>query len=91
LKSSQQTVSTLQTQVLPEVHVALTELEPLLESSQDTVSVLRMQILPEAHQALLGIDNLSTAFTGAATRINRDPSILIRGTAPPPPGPGESK
>jgi len=91
LKSSQETVDALQTQVLPEVHVALTNLEPLLESSQDTVRALQMQVLPEAHQALIGLDKLSTELNGVVTKINQDPSIVIRGTTPPPLGPGESK
>jgi phospholipid/cholesterol/gamma-HCH transport system substrate-binding protein len=91
LESSQETVRVLQTQVLPEVHVALANLEPLLESSQDSVSALQTQILPEARQALMNLDNLSTTFTGVATRIDQDPSILIRGAARPSPGPGESK
>lgn len=91
LESSQDAVRALQTQILPEARKTLTNLEPLLESSQDTVRALQTQILPEAHKALINLDDLSTAFTGVATKINRDPSILIRGTSPPPPGPGEPK
>jgi phospholipid/cholesterol/gamma-HCH transport system substrate-binding protein len=91
LKSSQHTVSALRTQVLPEVHATLTALEPLLESSQGTVTAMQYQVLPEALRALVGLDKLAAEFTGVATRINRDPSIVIRGAAPPTPGPGESK
>lgn len=65
--------------------------EPLLESSHDTVTALQTQILPETHKALSNLDNLSSSFNDVATRINRDPSIVIRGAAPPPPGPGERK
>jgi phospholipid/cholesterol/gamma-HCH transport system substrate-binding protein len=91
LNSADDTVRQLQMKIVPEVHEALTNLEPLLESSHDTVSALQMQILPEARKALINLDDLSTTFAGVATKINRDPSILIRGTAPSPPGPGESK
>jgi phospholipid/cholesterol/gamma-HCH transport system substrate-binding protein len=91
LKSADETVDQLQIKVVPEMHEALTSLEPLLESSHDTVRALQMQILPEASKALIDLDNLSTALTGLATKVNRDPSILIRGTAPPLPGPGESR
>ena len=66
-------------------------LEPLLESSHDTVRALQTQILPEAHKTLSNLDALSGSLSGVATRINRDPSILIRGTRPPPLGPGEEK
>jgi phospholipid/cholesterol/gamma-HCH transport system substrate-binding protein len=91
LESSHEAVRALQTQVLPEVRKALTNFEPLLESSHDTVRAFQTQILPEAHKALINLDDLSTTFTGVATKINRDPSILIRGSTPPLPGPGESK
>ncbi|SRR6266567_276716 len=70
---------------------ASTRFEPLLESSHDTVRALQTQVLPEAHKTLSDLDNLSTSLTGVATKINRDPSIIIRGAAPPPPGPGEGK
>lgn len=66
-------------------------LEPLLDSSHDTVNALQMQILPEAHKVLFNLETLSTSFTGVASKIDRDPSILIRGTTPPRPGPGEGK
>jgi phospholipid/cholesterol/gamma-HCH transport system substrate-binding protein len=91
LKSADDSARQLQMKILPEAHEALTNLEPLLQTSRDTVSALEMQILPEARKALIDLDNLSTTLTGVAAKINRDPSILIRGTTPPPPGPGESK
>jgi phospholipid/cholesterol/gamma-HCH transport system substrate-binding protein len=91
LESSHDTVRALQTQVLPDAHQALTNLDNLLESGHDTVRALQTQILPDAHQALTNLDNLSTTFTSVASKINRDPSILIRGTTPPLLGPGETK
>lgn len=89
LRSADDTLSQLHTQIVPELHDDLHRLAPLLESSHDTVSALQMQILPQAHKALTNLDDLSTILTGVATKIDRDPSILIRGTRPPPPGPGE--
>lgn len=65
-------------------------LEPLLQSSHDTMRALQTQILPEAYKALSNVNTLSTSLTDLTTKINRDPSSLIRGTAPPP-GPGERK
>jgi phospholipid/cholesterol/gamma-HCH transport system substrate-binding protein len=90
LMSADDTVSELRTQIVPELHEAMTNLEPLLQSSHDTVSALQMQILPEARNALINLDNLSTTLTGVAGKFNQNPSILIRGTTPPPPGPGET-
>lgn len=113
LESSNDTVRTLQTQILPETHKALTSLDnllpearkaltsldnlsndqikPLLESSNEAVKALQTRILPEAHKALTDLDNLARALAGAAAKITRDPSVLIRGTAPLSPGPGEEK
>jgi len=62
---------------------------PLMESSHETVRALQAQILPESYKVLTELDNLSNSLTAVTDRINRDPSILIRGTAPPPAGPGE--
>jgi phospholipid/cholesterol/gamma-HCH transport system substrate-binding protein len=91
LQSSHDTMRALQMQIVPEAYKALINFEPLLQSSHDTVRALQMQIVPEAHKALIDLDSLSTTFTGVAMKINRDPSILIRGTTPPAPGPGETK
>jgi phospholipid/cholesterol/gamma-HCH transport system substrate-binding protein len=91
LASSHDTVNALRTQILPDVRQALTSLDNLLESGDDTVETLQAQMLPEALRALSNLDNLSTTFMGVASKINRDPSILIRGATPPPPGPGETK
>ncbi len=91
LESSHDTVKAIQTQILPDAHQALSNFDNLLESGHDTVEALQTQILPEALTTLSNIDHLSTTFTGVASKINRDPSILIRGTTPTPPGPGETK
>jgi phospholipid/cholesterol/gamma-HCH transport system substrate-binding protein len=91
LEATDDTVGQFQTKIIPELHEAVSNLTPLLEASHDTVSALQMQVLPEARNALIKLDSLTTTLTSVATKINRDPSILIRGTAPPPPGPGESK
>jgi phospholipid/cholesterol/gamma-HCH transport system substrate-binding protein len=91
LKLTDDTVSQLQTKIVPEVHETLNNLEPLLKSSGDTVTALQMQVLPQAREALINLDKLTTTLTGVTTKINRDPSILIRGAAPLPLGPGESK
>lgn len=67
------------------------QLRPLVESSSDTVKALQTQILPEAHRALSNLDNLSSTLNAVAAKVNRDPSVLVRGAAAAPPGPGERR
>jgi phospholipid/cholesterol/gamma-HCH transport system substrate-binding protein len=66
-------------------------LGPLLESSQGTVDTIQTQILPQMTKTLADLEILSNSFGDLANKINRDPSILIRGSAPARPGPGEGK
>lgn len=67
------------------------QLRPLLRSSNDTVKTLQTQVLPEAYRSLSNLNQLLGSLNGAAAKIDRDPSILLRGVATPPPGPGENK
>lgn len=97
LESSDDTVRELQNQVLPKAYSTLGDLDnlakslkPLLESGDDTVRVLQDQVLPQAYSTLADMDRLTKSLNGVATKVNRDPSILIRGTALKP-GPGEQK
>lgn len=64
---------------------------PLLQSGNDTVRTLQQQILPQAYKTLSDLDNLSGKLSGVANKIDRDPSLMLRGSTAPPPGPGETK
>ena len=70
---------------------ASNRLEPLLESTNQTARALQTQLLPQAYDALAKLDRLSGTLNTAAGRIERDPSVLVRGAGRRPPGPGESK
>jgi phospholipid/cholesterol/gamma-HCH transport system substrate-binding protein len=70
---------------------ATNRLEPLLQSSNDTAKALQTQVLPQAYDALANLDQLSTSLRATTNRIERDPSVLVRGTGKRPPGPGESR
>jgi phospholipid/cholesterol/gamma-HCH transport system substrate-binding protein len=70
---------------------ASAKLTPLLESSSNTIKALQTQILPEAYKALSNLDALSTSLRGVTNEIGRDPSILLRGTTPGAPAPGEGQ
>ncbi|MDF3831911.1 MlaD family protein [Cupriavidus basilensis] len=66
-------------------------LEPLLDASHDSVKALQTQILPQTYKALSDLEKLSGSLSDLTAKIDRDPSILIRGTVQPPLGPGEKK
>jgi len=75
--------------ILRNTEQASTRFEPLLDASNDTVRSLQTLILPEAHRTLTHLDQLSTSLDAAASRIRRNPALLLRGAGPPPAGPGE--
>ncbi len=70
---------------------ASSRLEPLLESGRETTNAMQTQLLPQAYEALEKLDRLSTTLNGAATRIERDPSVVVRGPGKRAPGPGETR
>lgn len=70
---------------------ASNQLQPLLQSSNDAVKALQQQILPQAYKTLSDLDTLSGTLNGVAGKINRDPALLLRGSAAPAPGPGETE
>lgn len=76
--------------IISNAEQASNRLDPLLQSGTDTINTLQQQILPEAYTALANVDRLSTSLNSLTAKINRDPSLLVRGTVTPP-GPGESK
>ena len=66
-------------------------LGPLLEASSHSINALQLQILPEAYRTMATLNQLTNSMTRLTDKINRDPSILVRGTTPPPLGPGEAE
>ena len=70
---------------------ASNRLEPLLESTNQTARALQTQLLPQAYDALAKMDRLSGTLNSAVGRIERDPSVIVRGPSRRLPGPGESK
>ena len=99
LASGNETARALQTQLLPQAYQALahlwkragSRLDPLLEAGNETNRALQTQLLPQAYDALVKLDRLATTLNSAATRIERDPTVLVRGTGQRPPGPGETR
>jgi phospholipid/cholesterol/gamma-HCH transport system substrate-binding protein len=77
--------------IIANTEQASSQFKPLLDSSTDTVRTLQLQVLPEAYRTISSLNRLTNSMNSLTAKLNRDPSILVRGTTPPPPGPGESK
>jgi phospholipid/cholesterol/gamma-HCH transport system substrate-binding protein len=65
------------------------KLAPLLDSSQQTVKALQTQVLPQAQRTLESVESLTHSLSGFAAKVERNPSVILRGQAPARPGPGE--
>ena len=75
--------------ILRNTEQASARLEPLLQAGSDTVLLLQSQVLPEAQRTLARMDQLSATLADTAGRIQRNPSLLVRGPGATPGGPGE--
>lgn len=69
---------------------AASGLDPLLASGQDSALAVQTQLLPQASQAVAHLQRLTIALDGLAKRLDRDPSLLLRGARERPAGPGET-
>lgn len=67
------------------------QLNPLLQSGHEAVDSLYRELIPEAYNTLAGLQSISNSLNNTVSKINRDPSVLLRGRASPLPGPGEAQ
>ncbi|TAK79477.1 MAG: MCE family protein [Gammaproteobacteria bacterium] len=67
------------------------KLEPLVQSSSEAMRMLETQTLPEAYRLMYNLNDMSRSLTEMTNEIKQNPSILVRGTAPQPLGPGETR
>jgi phospholipid/cholesterol/gamma-HCH transport system substrate-binding protein len=64
------------------------DIRPLIETSSATIHELRTHVLPQFDRAIGNLGALSRTMTGLASRLEGNPSELLRGRVTPP-GPGE--
>lgn len=65
------------------------ELKPLFKSLQSMTYHVEQQFMPKMQSTMGKINLLSDSMLNLTDKLNRDPSIIIRGTKPIKPGPGE--
>ncbi|MFV8782526.1 MlaD family protein [Microbulbifer sp. SA54] len=77
--------------IIANTEQASVRLGPLLDSSRDSVNALQLQVLPEAYRTMSTLNRLSHSMNRLTDKIDRNPAVLLRGSAPPPLGPGETE
>lgn len=77
--------------LLDNANKASAQFTPLMRRSENAIRSLEIQTLPAAYRLLSNLDEVTRTLNSVAMEIKQNPSILIRGAAPLPPGPGETK
>lgn len=67
------------------------QLIPLLNNSSTAMKTLEIQTLPATYQLLSNLNDVARTLNEVSTQLKQNPSMLIRGVAPLPPGPGEKR
>lgn len=67
------------------------QLIPLLRNSSTAMKTLEIQTLPATYQLLSNLNDVARTLNEVSTQLKQNPSVLIRGVAPLPPGPGEKR
>lgn len=68
-----------------------TQFAPLVQSGQGAMRLLQTETLPAAYRLMTDLDEATRNLTQATNQIKRNPSVIIRGTAPTTLGPGEAR
>lgn len=77
--------------ILNNTSTASAKLAELIQSGTNTMKSLETQTLPMTYNLLSNLDNMARNMTQITNELKQNPSIMIRGAAPAPLGPGESR
>lgn len=75
--------------ILANTATASKNFTPFLESTRSTIQILNTQTLPIANKMINNLNTTSRNLLDLSSQLKDNPSILIRGRAPRPLGPGE--
>lgn len=70
---------------------ASAQLSPLILNGSNAMRTLGNQTLPETYRLLSNLNDITRTLSEVSLQLKQNPSILIRGAAPLPPGPGERR
>lgn len=92
LDKTMQTVSDASDQfpdVMHKFNKALVSINQMSMQGRVAINNFSNQVVPTAEKALTNFSNVSSSVNAVATELQQNPSMLVRGREPLPPGPGE--
>jgi phospholipid/cholesterol/gamma-HCH transport system substrate-binding protein len=79
------------TTILNNTTSATRQLTSLIQSGTGTVRILETQTLPMTYRLLTNLDTMTRNLSSVSAQLKQNPSVIIRGSAPLPLGPGETR
>lgn len=79
------------TKILQNTVTVSAQFTPLMQSTMGAMKMLQAQTLPATYRLISNLDDVTRTLSEVAAEIKQNPSVLIRGKAHPPLGPGEHK
>lgn len=79
------------TRILDNTSRASQQLGPFMQSGMNAIKSLESQTLPQAYQLMASLNVVSHNLAEVSAQMKQNPAVLIRGSAPPQLGPGETK
>jgi phospholipid/cholesterol/gamma-HCH transport system substrate-binding protein len=77
--------------IIDNTTLASSQFSPLLRSTQNAMRTLEMQTMPATYRLMSNLDEITRNLAEVSLQLKQNPSVIIRGTAPLPPGPGERR
>lgn len=77
------------TKILQNTVKASQQFVPVLQSTTTAMKTLEAQTLPATYRLISNLDDVARTLSAVATELKQNPSVIIRGKASPPLGPGE--
>ena len=62
-----------------------------MKSGDEAINQINLQVIPPATDLILRLESIANNLDVVSRSMRHNPSVLIRGTTPPKPGPGEKK
>ncbi len=88
IKQLQATLESMQ-QMTKRISMASDYVSQTMQSGNTFMQSMNQQALPSTLSVITKLDSITENLNALSTLLRRNPSIIIRGSVPPAPGPGE--